>query len=283
VLFVTRDYGNESSKVSVPLATAPWGTQKQEPGRGEAQDAGEGTIVDQTASPKNNAISPPPSLKWLLSGEAAVGGDFTWANGDNERFYNMHGAQQVSNEATHSGRRIAAAVAGRNLSWVRLFDNGNVRPQSEGGTYSRAMEYEVDHDAMTVRAVWAFSPEGEEDRGMFSMHGGLVSEVPPQRLAFSWEQSGVAAVKSIVSAAVGEGFIGNTENDSSEPEPNRIVSFSCDNGNLPDECWARVYEVDPSGAQVARVTVPATAVYFMPGAYRSQPWSTLVGERQVKT
>ena len=39
---------------------------------------------------------------------------------------------------------------------ILMFDNGNDRPNEEGGQYSRALELEVDHKNKTVRKIWEF-------------------------------------------------------------------------------------------------------------------------------
>jgi len=39
---------------------------------------------------------------------------------------------------------------------VLLFDNGNFRPQAEGGQYSRALELELDFDSMTATKIWEY-------------------------------------------------------------------------------------------------------------------------------
>ena len=131
------------------------------------------------------------------------------------------------------------------------------------------------------------------------MHAGLVSAVPPQPEPFDWAQlelqqvgrprppsfsnsgasadtatsTGVDVKRSSSAASLPAGT-------SPYRSPNRLVGFACD-GDWQDVCWARMYEVDGAGVQVAAVEVPATRVYFIPGAYRSEPWQTFAGERRV--
>ena len=73
-------------------------------------------------------------VQWRLGGP---GSDFTFPNPD-DRFYEQHTAQQLSNGN------------------ILLFDNGNDRPNEEGGQYSRPLELELDHGNKTARAVWDF-------------------------------------------------------------------------------------------------------------------------------
>jgi len=40
-----------------------------------------------------------------------------------------------------------------------LFDNGDNRNFSGTGTYSRAVEYEIDEENMTIRQVWQYGKE----------------------------------------------------------------------------------------------------------------------------
>jgi hypothetical protein len=40
-----------------------------------------------------------------------------------------------------------------------LFDNGNGRPMTEGGLYSRGLELELDWDSMTAAKVWEYRHE----------------------------------------------------------------------------------------------------------------------------
>ncbi len=82
------------------------------------------------------------AVEWRLGGE---GSDFTFDD-PGDRFYHQHSARHLD-----SGN-------------VLLFDNGNFRPDDEGGQYSRALELELDFDTMTARKVWEYRP----DPGIFS-------------------------------------------------------------------------------------------------------------------
>jgi hypothetical protein len=74
------------------------------------------------------------SLRWRLGGP---GSDFTFLR-DRDRFYAQHSAISLPNGN------------------VLLFDNGNRRPDSEGGQFSRALELELDLDEMTATTVWEY-------------------------------------------------------------------------------------------------------------------------------
>lgn len=76
-------------------------------------------------------------VNWRLGGE---GSDFDFPD-PSDRFYHQHSAFQLENGN------------------VLLFDNGNFRPDAEGGEYSRALELELDFDTMTARKVWEYLPE----------------------------------------------------------------------------------------------------------------------------
>ena len=83
------------------------------------------------------------ALEWLLSGEAAVGGNFSWPV-TADRFYNAHGARAVAVAAAPpaDGQRGGETgdSAPRRVARVSLLDNGNSRPAAEGGAYSRGIE-----------------------------------------------------------------------------------------------------------------------------------------------
>ena len=74
------------------------------------------------------------SIQWRLGGP---GSDFTFPD-PTDRFYEQHTAAQLENGN------------------ILLFDNGNDRPNEEGGQYSRPLELELDHTKKTARAVWQF-------------------------------------------------------------------------------------------------------------------------------
>ena len=83
------------------------------------------------------------SIKWRLGGP---GGQFEFPE-PSDRFYHAHDASLVS---------------GGN---VLLFDNGNHRPGSEGGQYSRALELKLDMESLTAKKVWEYRLEPD----MFSV------------------------------------------------------------------------------------------------------------------
>lgn len=74
------------------------------------------------------------SINWRLGGP---GSDFTFAD-PSDQFYHQHTAWQLPNGN------------------VLLFDNGNTRPEEEGGEYSRALELELDMKTMTATKVWEY-------------------------------------------------------------------------------------------------------------------------------
>lgn len=88
--------------------------------------------------------------EWVLSSE--ITSDFTF-DSDNSHFYNMHDAQQISD-----GTIIA-------------FDNGDSRPDSEGGAYSRGVQYELDFDSMTATLIWEYVT------GEYSTHAGAITKM----------------------------------------------------------------------------------------------------------
>ena len=85
----------------------------------------------------NQVVSIAPdfqSIQWRLGGP---GGDFAFLD-PNDIFYLQHTAVALPNNR------------------VLLFDNGNRRPNEEGGQYSRALELELHMGSMTARKVWEF-------------------------------------------------------------------------------------------------------------------------------
>ena len=81
------------------------------------------------------SISPDfQSIEWRLGGP---GGDFTFPS-PSDRFYHQHSAVELPDDN------------------ILLFDNGNFRPEEEGGLYSRALELKLDFDDMTAVRVWEF-------------------------------------------------------------------------------------------------------------------------------
>ena len=92
------------------------------------------------------------SIRWRLGGP---GGQFAFLE-PSDRFYHAHDASLVS---------------GGN---VLLFDNGNHRPGSEGGQYSRALELKVDVESMTAAKVWEYRLEPD----MFSVCCSSATRLP---------------------------------------------------------------------------------------------------------
>jgi hypothetical protein len=85
----------------------------------------------------NQIISISPdlrSIQWRLGGP---GSDFSFPD-PSDQFFHQHTATQLPNGN------------------ILLFDNGNVRPEEEGGVFSRALELELDFDTMEARKVWEF-------------------------------------------------------------------------------------------------------------------------------
>lgn len=75
------------------------------------------------------------SLNWRLGGP---GSDFSFSS-HRDRFYAQHTAFPLENGN------------------ILLFDNGNRRPESEGGQFSRAQELSLDMDNMRATTVWEYS------------------------------------------------------------------------------------------------------------------------------
>ena len=98
------------------------------------------------------SINPPlfvyaTSLCLTLPQEVTGASDFNWPV-TTDRFYNPHHARQVIDLSS-------ADTGGRNITLLRLFDNGNARPMSEGGPFSRALELELDFDSFEARYALA--------------------------------------------------------------------------------------------------------------------------------
>ena len=74
------------------------------------------------------------SIEWRLGGP---GGDFKFQDAG-DRFYHQHSAVELPNGN------------------ILLFDNGNLRPEEEGGEYSRALELKLDFQNMTATKVWEY-------------------------------------------------------------------------------------------------------------------------------
>jgi hypothetical protein len=81
------------------------------------------------------AIKPDFSgVDWKLGGP---GSDFTFPN-LSDQFYHQHYAKMLPNGN------------------ILLFDNGNLRPDDQGGQYSRAEELKLNFDTMEATKVWEY-------------------------------------------------------------------------------------------------------------------------------
>ena len=83
------------------------------------------------------SLSPDYEIEWQLFGPHS---DYEFPD-PADRFYRQHTASQLANGN------------------VLLFDNGNERPQAEGGEYSRALELRLDDAAGTATKVWEYRPD----------------------------------------------------------------------------------------------------------------------------
>ena len=89
---------------------------------------------------RNQVISLSPdfrTIEWQLNGPDS---DYEFPN-PADRFYAQHTAAQLANGN------------------VLIFDNGNDRPEAEGGEYSRALELRLDAAAGTAVKVWEYRPD----------------------------------------------------------------------------------------------------------------------------
>ncbi len=132
-----------------------------------------------------------PCRQWILGG---IDSDFTFPNPD-DQFYNQHNPQQIINLRGQKATRCAARQsqidsredyileyegfraridmakpqqAGCHLLTPRvnksskfktnilLYDDGNERPASQGGQYSRALELELNFKTMEAKKVWEY-------------------------------------------------------------------------------------------------------------------------------
>ena len=73
-------------------------------------------------------------IDWTLGG---YGSSFTFPN-PNDQFYHQHNAKMLPNGD------------------ILLFDNGNLRPDAQGGQYSRAEELKLDFATMQATKVWEY-------------------------------------------------------------------------------------------------------------------------------
>jgi hypothetical protein len=78
-------------------------------------------------------------VAWRLGGPNS---DFSFPD-SSDRFFHQHSAVQLPNGN------------------ILLFDNGNTRPDANGGEYSRALELELDFDTMDARKVWEYRHDPE--------------------------------------------------------------------------------------------------------------------------
>ena len=86
------------------------------------------------------------TIEWQLGGP---GSDYEFPD-PADRFYGQHTASQLANGN------------------VLVFDNGWLRPDAEGGQYSRALELRLDDQAGTAVKVWEYRP----DPDIFSLGSG---------------------------------------------------------------------------------------------------------------
>jgi hypothetical protein len=85
-------------------------------------------------------ILEPETFKLLLKFGVTKPSDLQFIN-DNDRFYNQHDAHQLDNNN------------------ILMFDDGTSRPESEGGSYARAIEYRLDLYQKSIYKVWEFRPK----------------------------------------------------------------------------------------------------------------------------
>ena len=83
------------------------------------------------------SLSPDYQIEWQLSGPDS---DYEFPD-PTDRFYKQHTASQLAN------------------GHILLFDNGNGRPEAEGGKYSRALELRLDDAAGTAVKIWEYRPD----------------------------------------------------------------------------------------------------------------------------
>jgi hypothetical protein len=92
------------------------------------------------------AISPQfDRVVWRLG---RFGSDFSFPN-PSDRFYHEHFARMLDNGN------------------ILLLDNGNGRPATEGGLYTRALELALDWDSMTASRVWEYRHPTSGDGGTY--------------------------------------------------------------------------------------------------------------------
>jgi len=97
-------------------------------------------IISISPDPFYGLIGEGTELAWRLGDAQQLGiptSNFSFPD-SSDRFYHQHSARQLPNGN------------------ILLFDNGNLRPDEEGGLYSRALELELDFDTMEARKVWEY-------------------------------------------------------------------------------------------------------------------------------
>ena len=85
------------------------------------------------------SLSPDYEIEWQLFGPDS---DYEFPN-PADRFYKQHTASELANGN------------------ILLFDNGNGRPDAEGGLYSRALELRLDDAAGKAVKVWEYRPDAD--------------------------------------------------------------------------------------------------------------------------
>jgi hypothetical protein len=111
----------------------------------EAEDWVHSNSIDVTANGRilvshrhlNQIIAIEPDFSqvaWRLGGPKS---DFTFPE-PSDQFWHQHTAKELPNGN------------------ILLFDNGNFRPEDQGGAYSRALELELNFETMEARKVWEY-------------------------------------------------------------------------------------------------------------------------------
>ena len=147
---------------------------------------------------------------------------YTFPN-ETDKFYNQHDVQELPN-----GNLI-------------LIDNGADRPTRQG-SFSRAAEYVVDHEAKTVSLIWEYLPVLPDGTQITCFHGGSIT------------------------------IFG-------EQNSKRVASFPCDNQHDSNECSIVAFEIEDNQttATLQFSNVIAAGEKFI-GSYRVEPWKTINGE-----
>ena len=107
----------------------------------------------------DTALAIPMQLDRIAWRAGGLRSDFSFPN-PSDRFYHQHYLRMLQN-----GNLL-------------LMDNGNGRPVSEGGQYSRALELALDWDSMTATRVWEYRhPAGEVGAYKYSDKVGSVQRL----------------------------------------------------------------------------------------------------------